>query len=160
MKKATKAGFEMKGVPELVLTDSPKLPYESLRSAAGEPFIVPSTSPNSAGGKELLRAMLSKDAAANFAKTRFAPTIVKDTVPADGFGSTALVSQSEMLTAAGTNVFNYQFFDFYGMNTDSLVVWNDFLSGSTDAAGLTKGLQKITDDIANDSSIDKITVTE
>ena len=39
--------------------------------------------------------MLSKDAATNFAKTKLAPTIVKGTVPADGFGSTALVSQIE-----------------------------------------------------------------
>jgi N-acetylglucosamine transport system substrate-binding protein len=50
--------------------------------------------------------------------------------------------------------------DYYGMNTDQLVVWNSFLSGETDAAGLTKGLQAITDKIANDSSIQKITVTE
>ncbi|MEO7125606.1 MAG: N-acetylglucosamine/diacetylchitobiose ABC transporter substrate-binding protein [Nakamurella sp.] len=160
MKKATKAGFEMKGFPELVLTDSPKLPYESLRSAAGEPYIVPTSAPNAAGGKELLRAMLSKDAATNFAKEKLAPTIVKGTVPADGFGSTALVSQSDMLTAAGTNVFNYQFYDFYGMNTDSLVVWNGFLSGELDAAGLTAGMQKIMDTIANDSTITKIKVTK
>ena len=32
-------------------------------------------------------------------------------MPADGFGSTALVSQTKMLDAAGTNVFNYQFVD-------------------------------------------------
>ncbi len=159
MKKATKADFKMKGVPELVLTDSPKLPYESLRAGAGEPYIVPSTAANSAGGKELMRAMLSKEAATNFAKTRLAPTIVSGTVPPDGFGSTALVSQSNMLQAAGNNIFNYQFFDFYGMNADSLVVWNSFLSGDTDAAGLTKGLQKITDTVANDSSVSKITVT-
>ena len=142
-----------------MLTDSPKLPYESLRAGAGEPYIVPSTGANSAGGKELMRAMLSKDAATNFAKTRLAPTIVSGTVPPDGFGSTALVSQSDMLKAAGNNIFNYQFFDFYGMNADSLVVWNSFLSGDTDAAGLTKGLQKITDTVANDSSVSKITVT-
>ena len=54
-----------------------------------------------AGGKEILRAMLSKDAATNFSKTRLAPTIVKGLVPSDGFGSTALVSQTKMLDAAG-----------------------------------------------------------
>ena len=160
MKKATKAGFNMKGVPEPVLSDSPKLPYESLRSAAGEPFIVPAKGKNVAGGKELLRAMLSKDAATNFAKTRLAPTIVKGLVPADGFGSTALQSQTAMLDAAGTNVFDYQVFGLYGMNTDQLVVWNSFLSGQIDAAGLTKGLQQITDKVRNDSSVKKIPVTK
>lgn len=148
MKKATKEGFKMTGIPELVVSDSPKLPYESLRSAAGEPFIVPKTSKNPAGGKELLRAMLSKEAATNFAKTRLAPTIVKGLVPADGFGSTALVSQTKMLDAAGSNTFNYQFVDLYGLNTDQLVPWNSFLSGSLDVAGLTSALQGITDKAA------------
>jgi len=160
MKKATKSGFQMKGIPEPTLTDSPKLPYEALRSAAGEPFIVPSKGKNVAGGKELLRAMLSKEAATNFAKTRLAPTIVKGLVPADGFGSTALQSQIAMLDAAGTNIFDYQFVSLYGMNTDNLVAWNSFLSGQLDAAGLTKALQQITDKVRNDSSVKKIPVTK
>ncbi|GAA1592837.1 N-acetylglucosamine/diacetylchitobiose ABC transporter substrate-binding protein [Kribbella hippodromi] len=160
MKKATKAGFDMKGIPEPTLTASPKLPYTSLRSAAGEPYIVPAKAKNVAGGKELLRAMLSKDAATNFSKTRLAPTIVKGLVPADGFGSTALQSQTQMLDAAGTDVFDYQVFSLYGMNTDQLVVWNSFLSGQVDAAGLTKGLQQITDKVRNDSSVKKIPVTK
>jgi N-acetylglucosamine transport system substrate-binding protein len=160
MKKATKSGFQMKGIPEPTLTASSKLPYAALRSAAGEPFVVPAKGKNVAGGKEVLRAMLSKDAATNFAKTRLAPTIVKGLVPADGFGSTALQSQTAMLDAAGTNIFNYQVFDLYGMNTDQLVVWNSFLSGQLDAAGLTKGLQQITDKVRNDSSVKKIPVTK
>jgi N-acetylglucosamine transport system substrate-binding protein len=160
MKKATKTGFAMTGIPEPTLTASPKMPYETLRSAAGEPFIVPAKAKNVAGGKEVLRAMLSKEAATNFAKTRLAPTIVKGLVPADGFGSSALVSQTKMLDAAGTNIFNYQFVDLYGTNTDQLVVWNSFLSGQLDAAGLTKGLQQITDKVAKDSSVKKIPVTK
>ena len=135
------------------------MPYEALHSAAGEPYVVPSKGKNVAGGKELLRVMLSKDAATNFAKELLAPTIVKGTVPADGFGSTALVSQTKMLDAAGSNTFNYQFVDYYGMNTSQLVVWNSFLSGQTDVAGLTKGLQDITDKIANDSSVKKLKIT-
>ena len=160
MKKATKSGFEMTGFPEMTLSDSPKMPYESIRSAAGEPYIVPSTGKNPAGGKEIMRAMLSKDAATNFSKTRLAPTIVKGLVPDDGFGSSALKSQTSLLDGAGTNVFNYQFVDFYGMNTDQLVVWNSFLSNKIDVAGLTSGLQKITDKIANDSSVKKNKVTK
>ena len=62
--------------------------------------------------------------------------------------------------AAGTNLFNYQVFDLYGMNTDQLVVWNSFLSGKIDAVGLTKGLQQITDKVRNDPSVKKIPVTK
>jgi N-acetylglucosamine transport system substrate-binding protein len=159
MKKNTKSGFKMKGAPEMTVSSDSSLPYEALHSAAGEPFVVPSKGKNVAGGKELLRAMLSNDAATNFAKTRLAPTIVKGTVPADGFGSTALVSQTDMLKGAGTNVFTWNFVDLYGTNTDQLVVWNSFLDGKTDAKGLTSGLQKISDKVLNDDSVKKIKVT-
>src|SRR4051812_46371562 len=159
MKDATKGGFQMTGAPEPTVSSSPSMPYESLRAAAGEPFIVPAKGKNPAGGKEILRAMLSKAAATNFSKTRLAPTIVKVLVPANGFGSTALVSQTKMLDAAGSNTFNYQFVDYYGMNTDQLVPWNSFLAGQLDVPGLTKALQGITDKIANDSSVKKLKIT-
>src|SRR3954469_22997844 len=159
MKDATKGGFQMTGAPEPTVSSSPSMPYESLRAAAGEPFIVPAKGKNPAGGKEILRAMLSKAAATNFSKTRLAPTIVKGLVPANGFGSSALVSQTKMRDAAGSNTFNYQFVDYYGMNTDQLVPWNSFLSGQLDVAGLTSALQDITDKIANDSSVKKLKIT-
>ncbi|PRY62896.1 carbohydrate ABC transporter substrate-binding protein (CUT1 family) [Knoellia remsis] len=155
MKDQTKDGFKMMGAPEFTLTGNSKMPYEALHAAAGEPFIVPSKSKNPAGGKELLRVMLSKEAATNFAKTKLAPTIVKDTVPADGFGSTALQSQSKMLSDAGDNVFTWKFVDNYGMNQDMLVPWNAFLSGQIDAARLTTQLQGITDKVRNDPQVKK-----
>jgi N-acetylglucosamine transport system substrate-binding protein len=148
MKKATAANFKMTGAPEPTVTTSPKMPYESLRAAAGEPYIVPSQGKNVAGGKEIMRAMLSKDAATNFSKTRLAPTIVKGLVPSDGFGSTALVSQTKMLDAAGQNIFDWEFASLYGLNTDQLVIWNSFLSGQATAAQLTTQMQAISDKAA------------
>jgi N-acetylglucosamine transport system substrate-binding protein len=159
MKDQTKSDFQMTGFPEMTVTTSSQMPYTALHSTAGEPFIVPSQAKNVAGGKELLRTMLSKDAATNFAKTKLAPTIVKDTVPADGFGSTALVSQSKMLTDAGSDVFTWGFVDLYGMNVDQLVVWNSFLAGDKSVTELTSGLQEITDKVREDDSIKKIEVT-
>ncbi len=159
MKKQTKDGFKMTGAAEPTVTADSKMPYEALHSTAGEPFVVPSQSKNSAGGKEILRAMLSKEAATNFSKTLLAPTIVKGNIPADGFGSTALVSQGKLLEAAGSNIFSWIFTEYYGMNTDQLVVWNTFLDGKSDVSELTKGLQSITDKVANDSSVKKIEIT-
>ncbi|QCB25102.1 N-acetylglucosamine/diacetylchitobiose ABC transporter substrate-binding protein [Streptomyces sp. SS52] len=160
MKQATKADFQMTGFPEMTLTDKPQLPYESLHAAAGEPFIVPKQGKNPAGGKEVLRAMLSEKAAANFSKTKLAPTVVKGTVPADGFGSAALVSQTKMLEAAGDNIYDMRrFVEAYGMNTDQLVPWNSFLSGDLDRKGLTAALQKISDQVREDSSVDKIEIS-
>ena len=159
MKDTTKPDFKMTGFPEMTVTADSSMPYEALHSASGEPFVIPSKGKNVAGGKELLRTMLSKEAATNFAKTKLAPTIVKGTVPADGFGSTALVSQNDLLSAAGTDVFTWKFVDLYGMNTDQLVIWNSFLAGKADVAALTKGLQEITDKVREDDSIKKIKVT-
>jgi N-acetylglucosamine transport system substrate-binding protein len=159
MKDQTKSGFKMTGAPEPVVSSNSEMPYEALHSTAGEAYIVPSQGKNVAGGKEFLRAMLSQEAAVNFAKTKLSSTIVKGTVPADGFGSTALQSQIKMLEAAGSNIFSWNFVLLYGMNQDQLVVWNSFLSGDSDVAKLTKGLQDITDKVANDDSIKKVQVS-
>lgn len=158
MKNATCDDFRMTGIPDLVVSDNSALPKSALNVKSDEPFIIPTGGQNTAGGKELLRTMLSKDAATNFVKTRMSPTIVKGLVPEDGFGSTALVSQSKMLADAGPDVFSWNFVNLYGINRDMLVVWNSFLAGATDVAGLTKGLQDITDNVLNDSSITKVVV--
>ena len=159
MKSQTKADFQMTGTNELTVTSSPKMPAGSLHATAGEPFVVPSKGANMAGGKEVLRAMLSNAAATNFAKTRLALTVVKDTVPADGFGSTALVSQSKLLATAGNNTFSWQFIDYYGINKANLVVMNSFLEGQMSADDARKGLQAIVDKVANDSSVKKLQVS-
>jgi N-acetylglucosamine transport system substrate-binding protein len=159
MKKQTKEGFQMTGAPEPVVSSDSSLPWEALHSTAGEGYLVPSQGKNVAGGKEFLRAMLSQEAAVNFAKTKLSSTIVKGTVPADGFGSTALVSQVKMLEGAGENIFSWNFVDLYGINPDMLVLWNTFLQGGSSVAELTKGLQGITDKVAKDDSIKKVEVS-
>lgn len=158
MKDTTAENFKMKGIAELPLDGNQTTPAGTMRAEAGEPFIVPSKAKNPAGGKELLRTMLSKESATAFAKSKLAPTIVKDTVPADGFGSTALVSQSELLAAAGDNVFTIKSFNLYGMNSDQLPIWNSFLDGKMSVEEITKQLQALTDKIRNDSSIEKIEI--
>lgn len=158
MKDQTAEGFAMRGVPSFTVTADAAMPATALHSTAGEPYIVPSQGANVAGGKELLRIMLSEEAATNFTRTKLAPTIVKDLVPEDGFGSTALVSQTDMLSAAGEHIFTHNFVDFYGTNQEQLVIWNSFLSGDTSVEELTSSLQEITDRIREDDSIEKITV--
>ncbi|GAB2593910.1 N-acetylglucosamine/diacetylchitobiose ABC transporter substrate-binding protein [Pseudactinotalea suaedae] len=153
MKDNTADDFQMMGVPTFVVDDSSALPATALHSEAGEPFIVPSDGANVAGGKEVLRIMLSNEAATNFAKTKLAPTVIKDTVPEDGFGSTALVSQVEMLGAAGSDTFTHKFVGLYGLNQAQLVVWNSFLDGSKTVEALTSDLQAITDEARNTQEV-------
>ena len=158
MKDQTAENFQMRGVPTWAVTAESAMPATALRATAGEPFIVPSQGANVAGGKELLRIMLSTEAASNFTQTKLAPTIVAGLVPEDGFGSTALVSQAEMLAAAGEDIFNFVFVDFYGMNQAQLPLWNSFLAGDSSVEDLTHGLQDITDQTREDDSITKISV--
>src|SRR5699024_1527230 len=149
MKDQTAEGFEMTGAPIPVLSEDGAMPYETLQLAAAEEYMVPSESGNVAGGKEFMRAMLSKEAAANFAETILSPTIVADTVPEDGFGSTALVSQTDMIAAAGENTVGWQFRNYYGMGSEHVVIFNSFLDGQMDVAELTSQLQAITDRVRN-----------
>ncbi|GAA4434086.1 N-acetylglucosamine/diacetylchitobiose ABC transporter substrate-binding protein [Georgenia halophila] len=158
MKGNTADNFQMRGVPSFSLTSSSAMPAEALHSTAGEPYIVPSEAANVAGGKEVLRIMLSEEAATNFCREKLAPTIVKGLVPEDGFGSTALVSQTDMLEAAGDNIFTWNFVSLYGMNTEQLPIWNSFLGGNKSVEDLTSELQAITDRVREDPSIEKITV--
>lgn len=158
MKKTTADNFQMKGVREMPLDDKATTPAGFMRAEAGEPFVVPSKAKNPAGGKELLRTMLSKEAASAFSKEKLAPTVVKDIVPEDGFGSTALVSQVEMIDAAGSGMFTIQSFNLYGMNSDQLPIWNSFLDGKMTVEEITKQLQALTDKIRDDSSIEKIEI--
>lgn len=159
MKDQTAPDFQMMGVPSFSVTSGAQMAPTALHSTAGEPFIVPTDAKSVAGGKELLRVMLSKDSATNFSKTKLAPTIVKDIVPADGFGSTALVSQTDMLSAAGSDIYTFNFVNTYGMNQEQLPIWNSFLDGKKSVADLTKELQAISDRIREDDTIDKIEVS-
>jgi N-acetylglucosamine transport system substrate-binding protein len=159
MKEQTADDFQMTGFPTPAVTASSALPATAVHATAGEPFFVPTKAKNVAGGKELLRTMLSKEAATAFAESKLASTIVKDTVPEDGFGSTALVSQTQMIAASGADTFSHTLVDYYGLNTDMLVLWNSFLAGDSSVAELTEKMQGLTDKVREDDSITKVKVS-
>ncbi len=131
MKSQTAADFQMTGAPPPSVTSGAAMPATAFHASAGEPFVVPSKGKNKAGGMEVLRIMLSKEAATNFAKTKLSSTVVKDTVPEDAFGSTALASQIAMLNAAGEDTYTFNFNDVYGFTSQNNVLWNGFLSASS-----------------------------
>jgi N-acetylglucosamine transport system substrate-binding protein len=160
MANATAADFQMTAWPPIVVDEATaKLPFAAIDSGADEKFVLPASSANIAGGKELMRAMLSKDAAANFAKTRLAPTIVKDTVPADGFGSTALASTVKLIDESGTDTFSWSFggYDtYYAIYSDELVLWNAFLDGQKTVDELIAEEEALGARAAADTSVEKV----
>ena len=161
MKTATAANFQMTAWPVMVAdTTTAKYPFKAVDAGADEKFVVPAQGANKAGGFELMRAMLSKDAAANFAKTRLAPTVVKDTVPADGFGSTALASTSKLIADSGTDAFALQgtnYTVYYGLQADTISLWNSFLSGDLTLAQLTAQEEALAAKAAADTNIPRLT---
>jgi N-acetylglucosamine transport system substrate-binding protein len=159
MADATADDFQMTGAPAPTVTADAALPYAAINNTPNEPFVVPSQGANAAGGKEMLRVMLSPETATEFARTKLASTIVAGTIPEDAFGSMALAAQVSMLEAAGTDTFNYNFVATYGMTADVNVLWNSFLSGDSDAAALAEGMQALFDRIREDDSVEKVEVS-
>lgn len=154
----TPEGYEMTGTPAPLLAAGAAMPLEAIHGAAGEPFQVPAQAKNVAGGLEFLRVMLSKEQAANFSKLTSSPTVVKDTLPEDAFGSTALASVNAMISAAGDNTFSYNFMDWYGMGTDIKPLWTSFLNGDKTAEQVVQESQALMDAIREDDKIEKFDV--
>lgn len=159
MADQTAEGFEMVGAPAPAVSSSPALGFEAVRASASELYMVPAQAKNLAAGKQLLRTMLSKEAAANFAKTKKALSVVQGVVPADGFGSTALQSQATLLETAGANVLTYNFTSIYGFWETLNVGFNSFLAGDLSVAEFTKRLQAHSDKVREDDSIEKVEVS-
>lgn len=161
MKDATAPGFEMTVAPFPTLTTDSALPYTAIQAGAGVPFEIPADAENVAGAKELLRTMLSKEVASHFSETTLAPTIVKDTVPADGFGSTALASTMGSMESAGDDIFNWLLSNkspaYYGI--DHGVPFISFLSGDMTAEEYLAEVQAMSDKVAADESVKKLDFT-
>lgn len=155
----TPEGYDMTAAPYPAVGEG-ALPYGAIHGTAAEQFFVPSGGKNPAGGAEFLRIMLSKEQAANFSELTKAPSVVKDTVPEDGFGSTALASVNKLIQAAGENTFTYNFSDWYGLGADSVTNWTSFLKGDIDAAQLREKEQAMIDAVREDDSITKFEVAE
>ena len=135
--------------------DGGAMPHEAFHGTAAEQYFVPAGGKNPTGGAEFLRIMLSKEEAAKFAELTKAPSVVKDTVPEDGFGSTALASASKMISDAGENTFTFNFVDWYGLGPDTNTNWTSFLKGDIDAAELRSREQAMVDAVREDDSVTK-----
>lgn len=159
MSDQTLPDFEMMIAPVPTAAEMPLLPYESIHLTSSEAFIVPADGKNVAGAKEYLRALLSREAAASFTEAVQTPSVVRESVPEDAHGSSALASQVQLIAEAGPNTFHWRFDTYYGMRRDHVVMMNSFLDGQMDVATLTTQLQELTDRVREDPSIEKYTVS-
>ena len=149
-------GFTVAPVP--TLTAAPTLPIAAVHAAPTEQFVVPKDAANPAGGMELLRVLLSEQAATEFSRVNLIPTIVRGSVP-DDVASPSLASQTRLLADAGEDVFSWRFETYYGLGSASNDHWSAFLRGRASAVELAERLQGLTDSVRNDPSIDRYTVS-
>lgn len=157
MADRTAEGFEMTITPVPTLTAAPTLPLTAVHSQPTEQFVVPKNAANPAGGKELLRIMLSREVAAEFARENLVPTVVRSSVPAD-LESTALTAQARLLSEAGDDVFSWRFVSHYGLSADYQAAWASFLRGELGSAQLAQQLQALSDAVREDPAVEKYPV--
>lgn len=150
--------FDFTVAPVPTLTAAPMLPISAIHSAPTEQFLVPKDAANPAGGLELLRVMLSREAAASFARTNLIPTVVRGIVPTD-VESTSLASQTALLANAGEHVFTWRFTNHYGLGQATNALWAEFLSGQIRSAELAERLQALSDAIREDPDVERYTVS-
>lgn len=152
----TPKDFGMTMAPPSSLDSSDKMPFETIWAQAGEPFIVPKQGKNTEGGMELLRIMLSKKHAQNFA------TLVKSLTCVAGATEgmdlpPGLASSSDALDAAGQNVVNPRLPDWYQtLHKESVGgALAELMAGRMKPDEAIKKIQDAADKTAKDDAVKK-----
>ncbi|MEV0224437.1 N-acetylglucosamine/diacetylchitobiose ABC transporter substrate-binding protein [Streptomyces sp. NPDC050704] len=135
-----------------------KMPHGTLRGEPSEPYIVASKGKNPAGGMELLRIMLSKKHAQNFATKVKSLTCVVDATEGMTL-SPGLASASSVFKEAGDNLISLQLQEWYPALTDEKIggLTGQLLTGDLKAADWIKKTQAYADAVAKDDSVKKFT---
>jgi N-acetylglucosamine transport system substrate-binding protein len=155
-KKETPATFEYALAPTPSVTSADKMPFEAIRIAAGEAYIIPSKAKNAAGGMEYFRVMLSKEGAKGFTEKSGNLTVVKGA--ADGLSlSPGNASVAAAAKAAGDNIVTKNFIEewYKQLETDLREQTNALMFGRQSAEQFCDNMQKKADATKKDSSITK-----
>ncbi|WP_433016647.1 N-acetylglucosamine/diacetylchitobiose ABC transporter substrate-binding protein [Kribbella sp. CA-294648] len=154
MKAVIPAGFGLTMFALPPLDTSPALP-RGLHVAPASPLLVPEKAANKPGGLEYLRAMLSKDVAAQVTAESNQLTVVRGA--ADGLElSTALRSARDLLTAAGDQTITWYFADWYPeLGKVAAEATGAFLSGRLERNDWSAQIQAAADKLKQDESVTK-----
>ncbi|GAA2489683.1 N-acetylglucosamine/diacetylchitobiose ABC transporter substrate-binding protein [Streptomyces gobitricini] len=133
-----------------------KMPHGTLRAEPSEPYIVASKGRNPAGGMELLRIMLSRKHAQNFATKVKSLTCVMDATEGMTL-SPGLASASKVFQEAGDNLISLQLQEWYPALTDEKIggLTGQLLAGELKAADWIRKTQAECDKVAKDDSVTK-----
>ncbi|QHC24958.1 N-acetylglucosamine/diacetylchitobiose ABC transporter substrate-binding protein [Streptomyces sp. GS7] len=152
----TPADFGMAVGPLFDGGSGDKMPHGTLRAEPSEPFIVAKGGKNPVGGMELLRIMLSKKHAQNFATKVKSLTSVQGAT--DGMQlSPGLSSAARAVKEGGKNLLMIQLQEWYPKLTDEKLggLTSQLLTGDMKAADWIRKAQQYADETAKDSSVTK-----
>jgi N-acetylglucosamine transport system substrate-binding protein len=152
----TPEGFEFAVMPEPLLSKDAKMPKETLRAQAGEPYIVPAQAKNPRAALEYMRIMLSQEGAKGFTEEVSSLTVVEGT--ADGVKlPPGLTSARKALTDAGDNVLFWQYQTWYGKmwNPGINTVVGDLMAGRTTVDQFVEAAEAEAKKVRDDDSITK-----
>jgi N-acetylglucosamine transport system substrate-binding protein len=154
MQAVVPANFALTTFAVPALDSSPALP-RGVHVAATAPLLVPAKARNRAGGLEYLRAMLSKDVAAQVSSESNQLTIVRGA--ADGLEiGTALRSARDLLTAAEDQVITWYFDSWYpAFATTAAVATGQFAAGGLAAPVWADRIQAAADKLKQDQAVTK-----
>lgn len=156
-KDTTPKGFRMAVGATPSLDKGDALPFGTLYSPPGEPYLVPAKARNVQGGMEWLRMMYSKKAAQNFFKEVSSIPVVKGAI--DGMDlPSGQDSAQQAITAAGDNIVIPFFKEWYDelFDQDFNGVMGKFMLGDMSVKEAMDTMQKASDRIVKDPDISKI----
>jgi N-acetylglucosamine transport system substrate-binding protein len=156
--KDTPPTFEYAVMPLPSVTTSDQLPATAINAAASEGYFAAAKGKNPQGGKEYMRAMLSKEGAKGFTELTKSLTVVSGA--AEGLTlSPGLTSANKMLSAAGKDVFLGYLFDswYKKLDDESRSAVNELMFKGGDATKFCDRMEKASQAVAKDSSITKFT---
>ena len=153
--KETPPTFKYAVMPVPSVTGSDKLPSTAIYAAAGEMYFASAKGRNPRGGMEYLRHMLSKEGARGFTELTKVATVVKGA--ADGLDiSPGFTSAQELTKAAGENAFSFRWDSWYKkLDDECRDATNELMFEGGTADKFCDRMQKVADEVKNDSSIQK-----
>ncbi|GAA2639627.1 N-acetylglucosamine/diacetylchitobiose ABC transporter substrate-binding protein [Streptomyces axinellae] len=156
-KDTTPKGFRMAVGATPSLDKGDAMPFGTLYSPPGEPFVVPAKAKNVQGGMEWMRMFYSKESTRNFFKEVSAIPAVKGAI--DGMDLPPGVESSQRaIKAAGKNIVIAFFREWYPelFEQDFNGAMRTFMTGESSVKETMKAMQKGADRVAKNPDIQKI----
>lgn len=105
--------FQLAMMPDPLLSPDSVMPLETVRATAGEPYVIPADAANPLAAMEYMRVMLSLDGARGFSERVTSLTSVAGASDGVQIDAPGLASAQAALQAAGENVVNWFYPNWY-----------------------------------------------